>query len=233
MASTLWTSIDYFVRYANQPELPEAFYVRDWALGQYVAGLTPPFKAYMTPTQEEMATIFFALGGDKELLHSFDAATTTVPLGAPGEVLVYLVDAEATAAREQLFARFPTSSINPLEDGFIPYTLLGSAERIPVANMTDLPLGAGISLVAWDSELAGDQLTVDLYWQATERSDLSATAYVHLLDVAGTLVAQHDHIPTGYPTQDWRSGELVTDQFVLAGLAVPTHLALASMIARR
>ena len=221
-ASALWTGIDYFVRYANHPELPEAFYVQDWALGQYVAGLTPPFRAYMTPTQEEMATIYFALGGDDNLLHSYDANATTVPLGAPGEVLVYLVSAEAIAARESLFARFPESSINPLEDGFIPFTLLGSAPRIPAANLTDLTLGDGISLVAWETEMAADQLHVDLYWQATTALlTRSATAYVHLLDGDGVLVAQHDHILAGYPTQDWRVGELVTDQFVLDLREVP------------
>ncbi|MCB0013288.1 MAG: phospholipid carrier-dependent glycosyltransferase [Anaerolineales bacterium] len=220
-ASGLWTGIDYFVRYTDQPGLPEAFAERDWLLGQYVAGLTPPFRAYLTPAQAEMATIYFALGGDQDLLHSFDAATTTVPLGAPGEVLVYLVAAEALAARESLFERFPESSINPLEDGFIPYTLLGSAERIPTANLTDLPLGEGISLVAWDTALAAAALNVELYWQATMSLTQPATAYVQLLAADGALVAQHDHIPAGYPTQLWRAGELVTDQFVLDLRGVP------------
>ena len=217
--SVTWTSLDYFVGYANQPALPAAFNARDWALGQYVAGLTPPFKAYLTPPQAEMATIQFALGGDDEQLRSFDAAATTLPLGVPGEVLVYLIDADATAAQEKLLSRFPTSSINPFPDGFLPYTLLGSAERIAADNLTDVSLGAGISLVAWGTNLDSDQLTVDLYWQATAPPQRVATAYVDLLDESGVLVARREQVPLGYPTQLWRTGELVSDQLVLAGMA--------------
>ena len=214
VSSAFWTGIDYFVRYADHPELETDFYVRDWELGNYVAELTPPFSAYLTPTQAEMATILFALGGDESRLSSFDGKSTTVPLGVPGEVLVYLVDPAATEARERLSARFPTASINPLQNGFIPYTLIGSTERIDAQSFTDATLGPGIGLVATTTEQA-PELAVTLFWQATATLANSYTAFVHLVDEEGDIVLQRDRIPEGYPTQDWREGELVTDRYIL------------------
>jgi hypothetical protein len=41
------------------------------------------------------------------------------------------------------------------------------------------------------------------------------TAFVHLLDEHGALVAQLDRPPAGYPTNDWRVGEVVIDQYVV------------------
>jgi hypothetical protein len=38
---------------------------------------------------------------------------------------------------------------------------------------------------------------------------------VHLLDEAGTLVAQQDRPPAGYPTGVWRTGEVVVDSFTI------------------
>jgi hypothetical protein len=48
------------------------------------------------------------------------------------------------------------------------------------------------------------------------------TAFVHLLSEDGALVSQLDRQPAGYPTSDWRPGEVVVDT-----LAVPLPAGLA------
>jgi hypothetical protein len=88
-----------------------------------------------------------------------------------------------------------------------------------------LPLG-----VQFDQriELAGAQarydgadtqrLLVDLGWQALDRSTTGYTAFVHLLDAAGQIVAQYDAPPGGEdnPTNLWAPGETVRATFPLA-----------------
>jgi hypothetical protein len=55
-----------------------------------------------------------------------------------------------------------------------------------------------------------------LFWQASADVDRDYTAYVHLLDDTGQLVAQLDRPPDGYPTTDWRPSEVVMDSYVIA-----------------
>jgi hypothetical protein len=51
-------------------------------------------------------------------------------------------------------------------------------------------------------------LTVDLAWQARDRSPTAYTAFVHLLDAAGAIIAQQDQPPAGdLPTTRWLPGE--------------------------
>lgn len=101
---------------------------------------------------------------------------------------------------------------------------LGSAPA-PVDLADLVPLG-----VEFDGRirLAGAQarsdpadaqrLLVDLGWQALDRSTTGYTAFVHLLDAAGQIVAQYDAPPGGVdnPTNLWAPGEVVRATFPLA-----------------
>ena len=63
-----------------------------------------------------------------------------------------------------------------------------------------------------------DALDVTLYWLALRDTGTNYRAFVHLLDGAGTIVAQHDEEPGGTytPTSRWRSGEIIADRHRLA-----------------
>jgi hypothetical protein len=65
---------------------------------------------------------------------------------------------------------------------------------------------------------AGDELEVTFYWEALEPTDASYRAFVHLVDAAGNIVAQHDGIPAGgeLPTNIWAQGEIVADTHTLS-----------------
>ncbi|MBI2911207.1 MAG: glycosyltransferase family 39 protein [Chloroflexi bacterium] len=64
----------------------------------------------------------------------------------------------------------------------------------------------------------GETLDLKLYWQAREETAQSYKAFVHLVDAAGRLVAQHDSVPGlgDWPTTGWVPGEVVEDPHPLA-----------------
>jgi hypothetical protein len=86
------------------------------------------------------------------------------------------------------------------------------------------PLGARfedrIELAGWQA--AADpaepsKLRVDLGWRALDRSVTDYTAFVHVLDNEGRIVAQHDQPPGGVDTQTtrWVPGETVRTSMLL------------------
>lgn len=70
----------------------------------------------------------------------------------------------------------------------------------------------------------GDAVDLTLMWQAMGPIDRSYTAFVHLLDGAGNLIAQHDGIPVEgtRPTTTWATGEQLLDRH---SLVVPERAA--------
>lgn len=72
------------------------------------------------------------------------------------------------------------------------------------------------------------RLLVDLGWEALDRSTVGYTAFVHLVNQAGEIVAQHDAPPGGSdnPTNLWAPGETVRSTFPLD---LPTGLERADL----
>ena len=73
----------------------------------------------------------------------------------------------------------------------------------------------GYELSRWPEE---KRLEVTLYWEAQGSSDKSYTAFLHILDPNGELVAQSDVIPGQglFPTTAWQRGDVVLSQHRLA-----------------
>ena len=88
----------------------------------------------------------------------------------------------------------------------------------PFATPIGAPFGSAIRLAgATVGAPANGSLPVELVWQAVEQPDYPYTAFVHLLDGNGALVAQSDAIPAGgYPTHHWLPGEYVADRHMPA-----------------
>ncbi|MEM8863042.1 MAG: hypothetical protein AAGD96_32425, partial [Chloroflexota bacterium] len=72
--------------------------------------------------------------------------------------------------------------------------------------------GDGILLQNWEIQAAGNVLDLTFFWQANKSLDKPYTAFVHVLDDDGNIIAQLDRPPAGYPTDEWRSGEMVVDR---------------------
>jgi 4-amino-4-deoxy-L-arabinose transferase-like glycosyltransferase len=216
LISAAITYRDYFQQYAGHPELDAAFYLSDWELGQYAAALPPDTVAYLSPTQEEMATIYFALGGEIERLRSFySPSNTLVPLGNPGQAAVYLIRPQAEPTLSTLAAVFPQHTIEPIGQDFTAFLVEADAPWARAERESDASWGGAITLLGWSAEQEGGQLRITMYWQANVRMARSYTAYIHLLDQDQTLITQLDRLPDGYPTIDWQPGERVVDTYTL------------------
>jgi len=64
---------------------------------------------------------------------------------------------------------------------------------------------------------------LDLRWQALRKPAHDYTAFVHVLNAQGQIVAQQDGQPRGgsYPTSLWDGGEVVDDPHPLSVAATP------------
>jgi hypothetical protein len=84
-------------------------------------------------------------------------------------------------------------------------------------RISDVEFGERIMLLGYDLELLENRLELLLYWQAGSPLDQNWTVFVHLVDGAGNLVAQHDSWPRDgrYPTSVWDQGEVVDDRHSL------------------
>jgi hypothetical protein len=73
--------------------------------------------------------------------------------------------------------------------------------------------GKFIELIGYD--LHPDSITV--YWHALNETETDYTAFVHILDTNGNILAQHDSQPREgvYPTSLWIKGEYVADTIQL------------------
>jgi hypothetical protein len=207
---------DYFGRYARHPDLAHDFYLPDWELGQFAAALPEETTIYFTPTQEEMATLFFALG-DPERIRSYDGAAGLIPAGEPGVPAVYLLRPEATAHQAYLRAFFPEGTIAATGANFLAFAIPAGTPRLSGNDVPGPVRWDGlIDLAGWSLQAHATTLDVTLYWQALRPVETAYTVFVHLLDEAGTLVAQQDRPPAGYPTAVWRPGEVIVDSFTIA-----------------
>ena len=67
---------------------------------------------------------------------------------------------------------------------------------------------------------AGQPVAVGAIWTTAQRVHRPYTAFVHMFDESGQLVAQRDamHLEGGWPTTCWRPGESFEDRYTLVQL---------------
>lgn len=225
LASAVWAGYDYFSRYANHPQLAADFYLPEWQMGQYAAAFAPDTAVYLTPTQEELATIYYALGGP-ERLQNYAGEAGAVPLGTPGQAALYLVRPSAVASLRTLQTRFPDSEPGAAGNGYIPFYVPAAAPRLLAENKSEHLFGSQIRLAGWAVEEENGATAVTLIWQARTAMERDYTVFVHLIGPDGLPAAQLDRQPGGYPTSDWRPGEWVLDTYTVP---LPPGLALENV----
>ena len=87
------------------------------------------------------------------------------------------------------------------------------AERVRTDTVADSDFGGVIKLVGYTIDHTDNQVLITLAWKAVVATPVDYTGFVHLLDANGELAAQTDRPPAGYPTSDWRPGEIIIDHF--------------------
>lgn len=217
LLSTTWTARDYFQHYASHPLMQVDFYQPDWAAGSALAAVGGD-ALYLSPTQEEIATFLFALGEKRSNLRNINADQSLVALGFADALPVYLVSNETTTA--------VLTNLQPLYGNqltltpFTNHTLIQPTTQ-PFIEQTGSPLNQPanqpITLLAYHLEPRDNQLVVTLTWQPTAvlNRDIAYTAFVHLLDQNGEIIAQIDRPPAGFATSDWRPDERIRDTFII------------------
>ncbi len=208
------TARDYFGAYAAHPDLAADFYLDQWQMGQTMAGKPGETRLFLAPTQEELATIYFALQ-DPERLRNIGAEASLVPAGTAGAPGLYVTRPGNRAWLEGLQAYFATGEIVQPAPGFVALEVPAGATRAQAQNASGHEFAGTMRLLGWTALPDGDALQVTLTWQALAAMETDYTAYVHLLDESGALLAQSDRPPAGYPTGDWVPGEIVADTFTV------------------
>lgn len=102
--------------------------------------------------------------------------------------------------------------------------------RLTLPETIELPLnvrfGEGIFLRGADGATAvaqpGTAVPLTLYWQTETQPERLVTAFVHLVDAAGNIVAQADRWPGGLPSVTWAPGQVIVDSYAIE---VPPDLA--------
>jgi hypothetical protein len=91
-------------------------------------------------------------------------------------------------------------------------------------NRVAVDFGGQVRLVGFDLQQGDDDLSVMLWWQATQVPGDDYTVFVHLFDPATEeLFAQSDAMPRrgAYPTSWWAAGEVVSETVTLPLAEVP------------
>jgi hypothetical protein len=121
----------------------------------------------------------------------------------------------------------PTTADGTLLDG--PAVVLGTVEIISPDRKFDLPpdiptpldyrSGDSIRLrgldLATSQAAPGDEVHLTLYWQAEAQPDGLYTAFVHLLEPGGAIVAQADRWPDNSPSHTWAAGQVIVDEYAI------------------
>ncbi len=91
-----------------------------------------------------------------------------------------------------------TQSPQPSQTQFDDVALLIGSETGPVAGESDLE--------------------ISLYWFALREMATDYKAFIHIVDGAGQVIAQHDSHPVGgyTPTSRWQPGEIILDRHVVS-----------------
>ncbi len=93
---------------------------------------------------------------------------------------------------------------------------VGRASHTPAA--VQVQVGNVAQILAADVDLSSQvpgYLEVTIYWLALKENATDYHVFVHVLDGAGQIVAQHDGSPVGgfTPTTRWRAGEIIQDTY--------------------
>lgn len=61
----------------------------------------------------------------------------------------------------------------------------------------------------------GEQLRLTLFWQTEVQPEQLITAFVHVIDAQGNIVAQGDQWPAGLPSVIWAPGQVLIDEYAI------------------
>jgi hypothetical protein len=233
---TVISALDYFVRWANLPDLFYAFDVGFWELGQWVAEQQSGNTLYISPQGDNHATLAFAwrnrvfgqtqpvppepirydgryvfplVAGENQHPEHYaviEHEDFRTPLLLPGVFPTFALDFSVSDPAGQPYAQVYT---RPAE------TPPARTPRIPL----ETPIGDGIQLLGYDllpeQVRVGGSLYIQYHWQVDAPPTTDWTVFNHVVDGAGHVVAGFDNSPGrgSLVTTRWQSGWRVLDEY--------------------
>jgi hypothetical protein len=240
-------STNYFVRWAQLPDLFHAFDVGLWQVGQAIAAQPADKPVYLTPRTADHPTLAFAWttrNGAHPAPITFDGrhAFPLTAGRATSDELYAVIDHEDFRTQLLLPGLFPTATVvsEIIDSQGAPYARFyqraaGTASQRHPQQPLSATLGDGIALTGYDVQptpvKAGAILYLQLYWQVSAPPAADWTVFTHLLkreaDGALTFITGHDSRPGAgsLPTPRWQAGWQILDEYQLA---LPADLAPGS-----
>ncbi len=237
-------SYNYFVKWANLPDLFYAFDVGLWQVGQAIAAQPNTTPVYLTPRAADHPTLAFAWRTQQ---NAHDAPITfdgrqVFPLTAPrnrDDEIYAVIEHEDFRTRLLLPGLFPDAAVvsEIQDDQGIVYARFyrrpagTAAQRLPQHPLQAV-LGDGMAVTGYDVQpaalKAGEILYVQLYWDVAQAPTADWTVFTQLRqrDEQGnvTWIAGRDDRPGAgsLPTVRWRAGWQILDEYQIA---LPSDLA--------
>lgn len=240
VSSIALTTREYFVVYANQPEVLTAFEAQlTWA-GRALRSAPPgaalfaaPFPRPSYEYPEFDSTLDYLIGSPaKKNLRTFQGQTCLVVPSQTSVPTVYAIRAdEDQATLPALRAVFPAGSavqVNLLGDKPDTYVFQippGQTALVPMAVSKPVVFGDLVQLLGFTLSARtlkpGESIQLTAVWKAASISKVPYKVFVHLIGPpkadGDILYAQADQQPCAdsYPTWWWHPGELIIDAYSL------------------
>ncbi len=179
--------------------------------------ITMLFRAAENPNYDEVITL--GLGGSSlaKLVEPTPGFSTS--LWEKGDLWLgqHIIRVPADASSGTHYLTASSSSDNKLLLGLIDIkTPSRFFEKPSISNSTQLFFGKDIVLSGHETKarvMQGAMLEVKLLWQALNTPVTSLNSFVHLENINGDVVTQHDGIPANWsrPTPGWLPEEYIVD----------------------
>jgi hypothetical protein len=220
-----WTVRDYFFVWAPSAEAYNWMMAPKADAGSYLASISARERVFLAPLWAQDYTVRFMTRGAP--IESFDLGQTlVVPTDRARDVGYYFPASDPQEAA-QVAASLPGQSTESTirdSSGRFPLLLRLSlrANQLPSPEPPLATFADGIGLIGASFDppriAPGGTVTVTLQWQSQQPARDDYTVFIHVRDASDATIAQADGKPGGgsFPTNAWRTGDLVWDRHRLA-----------------
>jgi hypothetical protein len=227
---------EYFVRWANLPDLYYAFDVGLWQMGQEMAQMPAAQPIYLTPKGADYPTLAFALRNSQRPAPIAFDGRHIFPLTAQKSTqpeLYAVIEHEDFRTHLLLPSILPAATVQQefldrQGNVYARYYLrpANTTPQRPPQYPLEASLGDGIKLLGYDVQPAeihaGDILYLQLHWLVESAPIANWTVFTHVLtqDATGNLrlVAGQDNPPgeNSLPTNRWQPGWRILDEYQIS-----------------
>ncbi|MCW5851168.1 MAG: hypothetical protein KIT87_13920 [Anaerolineae bacterium] len=213
--SAIWSAYDFFVVYAQSPDVYDVYFGPVRETGELLASLAAREAVYVTPEVWQRSVIRFTTVQRPPGVFDPTAGLVLPPTGDP----VYAFYGTEAAAAQAFAQRWSQSTrqdySNPAGALLLVAFQMPRAAWPTPANLARLPdFGEYIRLEAYETPQGvarGKALPITLQWLALQPTPLDHNLFIRVVAANGREIGQFDGPPLGgsYPTTVWRPDERI------------------------